>query len=124
MQKAENNDPAFHQRSSSSDQCTGRRLTAGICIQGYRRRYLACKVLLNMKNVVLLHSFLNGMQKTVSSVTSVLTFVLTLLSVRSYSMTEEQKGAKLRVQLKAVGKAFDGYDIPYAGRRSRLSGLR
>ena len=41
---------------------------------------------LNMKNAALLHSFLNGIQKTVSSVTSVLTFVLTLPSVRLCSM--------------------------------------
>ena len=41
---------------------------------------------LNMKNAVFLLSFLFGTVKTVYNVTSVLTFVLMLLSVRSSSM--------------------------------------
>ena len=47
--------------------------------------------ILNTKNVVLLHLFPNGILKTVSNVTSVHTFVLTLLSVRSFSMQKNRR---------------------------------
>ena len=45
----------------------------------------------NTKNAVWLLSFRNGILKTVSSVTSVHTFVLTQLSVRSYSMQKNRR---------------------------------
>ena len=51
------------------------------------------KHLLHTRSVVLRRSFRNGMLKTVSSATSVLTFVLTLQSVRSYSMTRSLRAS-------------------------------
>ena len=55
------------------------------------------------------------MKQTVSSVTSVLTFVLTLLSVRSYLNDEEQKGANFPM-LDVKGSGYDeGHEVPYAG---------
>ena len=49
------------------------------------------KALLNTKNVVLQHLYLNGNLKTVYSVTNVHTFVLTLVFVRSFWIRKNKK---------------------------------